>query len=198
MKAKLVGLLVLALATTSCATSMAASPQERALASVVTLSTVVQGITYPFCGGAVLSEHEILTATHCMVGQEDLPLMVDGVATDWERVRKDESDHLVIRVSTTLTKKPVKMATKPLRAGDKVLLYGTPAGIPSLMFREGTYAGRTQMYGMTVDYYAIQAWKGDSGSPLFNDKGEMVATVSVVYGDGAFHLMGTFPYNWEK
>lgn len=198
MKAKLVGLLVLALATTSCSTSMAASPQERAVASVVSLSTVVEGVHIPFCGGAVLNEHEILTAIHCMEGQEDLPLLVDGVATDWSRVRKDESDHLVIRVESTLTKKPVKMATKPLRVGDKVFVYGTPSGIPTLMYREGAYAGRTQMYGRTVDYYALQAWKGDSGSPVFNEKGELVATVSVVYGDGAFHLMGTFPYNWEK
>lgn len=152
----------------------------------------------PFCAGAILSPHEILTASHCMVDMEKRPVIVDGVLVEWSVVRQDKADHIVIKVDTLLEGKPVKLAKKALAPGDKVFYFGHPYGVPSLLYREGYVAGHEVMYSTDVDFYSVQAWKGDSGAPIFNQKGEVVGTVSIVFGEGAFHLMGSFPHAWEE
>lgn len=174
-----------------------ASVQDRALESVVSLSTVVQGQTIAFCAGAVVGKHKILTASHCMAGQEELPLLVNGVLTTWKIDKIDKADHVIIEVGIALEARPVKMADRPCKRGAPVFIYGHPAGIPVLIYRQGYYAGHQRMSNTDVDFYGVNAWKGDSGGPIFNQKGQVVGVVSIVYGEGGFLLMGSFPFAWE-
>lgn len=197
MKRLLVPLLVCLVALAGCSPTYA-GPPEKALASVVSLSTVVQGQTIPFCAGAVVGKHKILTASHCMVDQEDLPLMVNGVLTTWKVDKQDKADHVIIEVAVALEAKPVKMAEAPCKRGASVYIMGHPAGIPVLIYRQGYYAGHQRMSNTEVDFYGLNAWKGDSGGPIFNEKGQVVGVVSIVYGEGGFLLMGSFPFAWEE
>lgn len=194
MKAMLCSILM-ATALAGCSTpSMAASVQDKARSSVVSLSTVVQGQPLAFCAGAVLSKHEILTATHCLSDMADRPVLVNGVLVKWEVVKQDQNDHVVVKVDVVLEGKPVKMAKRPLKEGDRVFYWGHPYGVPSLLYREGYYAGHQYMNNTHVDFYAVQGWRGDSGTPVFNEKGEVVGTMSIYYGEGPWHVMGVFGY----
>lgn len=198
MKRLLVPLLACLVALAGCSNTYAASVQDKALASVVSLSTVIDGQPLAFCAGAIVGKHKILTATHCLVGQDQLPLLVNGVKTEWKVDKQDGRDHVIIEVSIPLKGKPVKMADAPCKPGAPVFIYGHPAGIPVLIYRQGYYAGHQRMSNTEVDFYGISAWKGDSGGPIFNHKGQVVGVVSVVYGEGGFLLMGSFPLEFDK
>lgn len=64
------------------------------------------------------------------------------------------------------------------------------------MYRHGYFSGVQTFDGNPVSLYDISGYFGDSGSGIFNSRGQLVAVVSVLYQqeDQAYmKLMGSFP-----
>ncbi|WP_425398532.1 S1 family peptidase [Aeoliella sp.] len=85
---------------------------------------------------------------------------------------------------------PVRLATRPPRPGDRLTICGYGSG----NYRAAT--GRcTQFYAPRLDLpqelveLDVQARQGDSGGPIFNDRGEMAG---VLFGAGQGTTLGSF------
>lgn len=64
------------------------------------------------------------------------------------------------------------------------------------MYRRGYVSGHVVAAPMVVTLYDLNIYFGDSGSGVFNSRGQLVAVVSVLYQqeDGGYmKLMGSFP-----
>jgi S1-C subfamily serine protease len=88
--------------------------------------------------------------------------------------------------------------------GDQVFVLGNPGRLRDI-YRNGYVSGYCKLDGMDVTLYDLNGYFGDSGSGIFNDRGELVGVVSVLehQTDGAYmKLMGSFalsftPDQWK-
>jgi hypothetical protein len=124
------------------------------------------------CSGTVVAPKVLLSAEHCL---GDSPLTaVDGVETHATRVLRDGQDHVLIWTDRVIGHSHVHVGAP--KQGDKVHWTGNPAGLPSVL-REGYIAAIVD--GDTL--IDAPAFGGDSGSGIFNDRGELVGVLSGTY-----------------
>lgn len=127
-----------------------------------------QGEAGQLCGATAIGPNEIETAQHCLsyplVTINDKPVrLVRFVHVAEDRVRV-----IVSGVTFDHWAKHGKA-----RQGDRVRWWGQPLG-HAFVYREGVIA-KVYTDGLMVD---ATICKGDSGSGLFNDAGELVGVVS--------------------
>lgn len=185
MKAKPV-VLSLAIAGLAVATCDA-GPLQKARSTQVALSTVEQG---NLCGGTAIGSHTILTAEHCVVFAEG-EIFVDGQKAGLKVIAKDGNDHVFL--STTLTLKNIAKMGPPPQPADRVYLWGRPHGVEKILYREGYYAGDViDPMGKTWQVYDLEIINGDSGSGIFDSKGRLIATLSIILSqDARWRMAGT-------
>lgn len=192
MKAKLLFLVsVLLLAS---ATSVA-GPLQKARSTQVVLSTVEQG---NLCGGTAVGRHTILTADHCVLAAEG-EMLVDGQRADLKVIARDGKDHVLL--STKLSLPNVAKIGAPPLVGDDVFLFGPAHGLAPVLLRRGYYSGRaSDQSGQTWNLFDLEIINGDSGSAIFNSKGEIIGTLSIILslGDARWRMAGTMPYAFSK
>jgi S1-C subfamily serine protease len=159
---------------------VALSPTQ-AVKSVTQLSTVVieddgtvarKDICTVF---AVKNKGKVVwvTAKHCVEGQEFAGMKIDGHSADIVTVGEGEID-IAILTSDRLTPGLRVARTNPPILGD-VFLIGHPFGWVKPIYRKG-------FFSQDYDYSIVQvpAAPGDSGSPLFNDRNEVIGVMSAI------------------
>lgn len=126
------------------------------------------------CSGAAIGPDTILTAKHCMAH----PLqMVNGNFVTVVDSRVESKDRIVVKVAGIRFKSWAKRGGPPVQ-GDKLRFWGQPSGEADV-YREAivSQARTDRLVLQTV------VCPGDSGSALFNERGEIVGIVSAVTGD---------------
>lgn len=146
------------------------SPLGRAHAATVRLD-FVNGV----CSGTVIGSHAVLTATHCFRAGSGTPTVNGGAVTITKR-EDDGNDHTIIWVDRKLGT-PVKLARVPVASGDRVRIWGNPAGLRDVL-RTGQMIGVDRERDQPLDMYDLNVFLGDSGSGIFNDAGEVVGVLS--------------------
>lgn len=164
---------------------------------VVTLSTVEGDQT--ICTGVAVGKHVVSTAKHCLEGGiprfNHLECPNDYVFAD------DGTDNVLIWTCQTFSHYTSFAKGSP-KIGERVQQWGHVLGLP-LLYREG-YLSRIQQtadegfYPLSTIYiWDIQDAGGDSGSAIFNSKGEVVCNTSHGVMDKwawpHFALMACFP-----
>lgn len=147
------------------------------------------------CGGTAIGRRTIVTASHCLLPEVGLTSM-DGKPVVITKVHDDGKDHVMVYVDRDLP--TVAKRGRPLAIGDDVYIWGHPHGL-GLLFRKGYYAGDIKHPGTGVNYYTydVESIFGDSGSGIFNSKGELVGMVSQLLSlDPRFRMVITAEFHF--
>lgn len=144
------------------------------------------------CTGTKKSLHIIITDEHCLehVPAKNGRMKVDGVWGHVMKVWLDGHDHALVAMDLNLKGPYVMLATGPVTQGDTVYWFGNPDWLVD-MLRRGYVAGFLHDDDNTIVLDA-NGFNGDSGSGVFNDRGEMIATINQIHSY-EFHLMYAFP-----
>lgn len=166
---RIAAFLLLVFLVAGCATQLSAV--QRAHATTLRL-TMDDGI----CSGTAIGPHAALSATHCFLGAQSLeingePVVVAGAISDGH-------DHTILIVDRTFTDY-AELGTAPAQ-GDPVFIMGNPAGVRDL-YRAGSVAGSVVDNNTRITLYDLNDFYGDSGSGIFNARGDLVGVVSTVH-----------------
>lgn len=127
--------------------------------------TNAQGV----CSGTAVGPDLLVTAIHC--GD---PAAIDDVPVQVVERRPGSKDFTVLRVSGVTFKRYLQRGPAP-KQGDRVRWFGNPVGERDV-YRQG-YVARVTPEAIVI---AAQICKGDSGSGLINDRGQVVGVVSAM------------------
>lgn len=172
---------------TACAA--VSTPEIRSQAQVVSLGNA----TEHWCSGVVVGKHTILTAEHCL----HRPIThVKGVPSKVTIGEKDKEDHVLLHTDTRWPS-VAKISLKHPDLTETVYVWGYAEG-GSIMFRRGYYAGEgIDPEGVRFLFYDLEIIFGDSGSPIFNTKGEVVGTVNIIHQNNmVYRMMGSQPWKF--
>lgn len=140
------------------------------------------------CGAVALDPHHILTATHCMRDNIFVPL-VNDVSTKIVEIADDSDrggDSIILYTPNMTFANFAKVAPNTeADYGEEVFVWGRPIGF-DWMLRKGYRVGIWDKQVSDDNFapphvyqsYNLDLINGDSGNPIFNMKGEIVATVS--------------------
>lgn len=123
------------------------------------------------CSGTKIGPNTLETAKHCMTG----PLvLVNDVAVEVLDVKETGKDRVEVTLEGVNWKRWAKRGPE-MKQGDRVRWWGNPHGEPDT-YREG-YVSRVREDVVLIDATVCH---GDSGSGLFNERGELVGIVSAM------------------
>lgn len=145
-------------------------PRERDLA--VTLTFPDGGL----CSGTPVARNTILTAGHC-VSKDQRAMSVDGVPTMIREVILDGENNDHALVITNMSYREWARFGRLPTVGDRLHIYGNPGGLPDL-YREGEFTEYLRVDGFTFYLFDMNIWHGDSGAAIWNDKGQVVNSVT--------------------
>lgn len=148
------------------------------------------------CTGTAIDRHEVLTAEHCDDNEHDAAFVRFDAAKEYHKVLagiSDNADHIILMVAGTPFKNlaPREKVADDVTVGETVTMYGdgdneyppkprygkvVPCNDPSDLDQEA----RIQCYSFSVN-------PGDSGSAVFNVKGEIVGLLTYKFADERDH-----------
>ena len=105
---------------------------------------------------------------------------IKGKKYDVEIVRSIDKDDICLLWVEDLFMQAISVSRKPPVPGDRVLNLAAPMGIfeaNMIPIQEGIYNGEHE----SSAFYSIPATGGSSGSPILNNKGELVGMIHSVY-----------------
>jgi S1-C subfamily serine protease len=150
------------------------------------------------CTTTSINAHYWLTAAHCVADLDKKALdahlrYIDGHLADVAQVSFDGDMAVLITQDYELP--AVKFASMPPTWLDPLLIAGHPFGYDAVFVTQGTVANP---YAKLEDgYYMlfnVAAAPGNSGSCVFNQKGEVVSILQVGWGRGFSPVSGGAPY----
>jgi len=151
---------------------------EKFTPSVVFLEALnAQGEPQGFCSGFVINTAKkyILTAAHCDADK----VLVNG--TPSYRMFKDaRKDLLVLRAANVEDMPAFKLASIDPKVGEEVAAIGFGFALEKAMFRISHISiANLDIEGLSGPFFVTDAgfMPGQSGGPVINDKGELVAIV---------------------
>ena len=176
----------LMLGATGCGPASAVPVYDRVQAATLTLVIGDSG-----CSGTAVARNVILTASHCFPEAQPKTLLANGELCEIRRIIKDTTDHALVTVGGCKFKVTAKVG-KPAKVGDRVFTWSSPYVFRGLLIF-GTVAGMApgELIKAPTTLYDLNLWQGSSGGGIFNERGELVAVVSI--GTRPYRLMGSFP-----
>lgn len=132
------------------------------------------------CTGTKIARHTLLIAAHCV---NDYPgmVIVDGMPANVVRTHMDGGDQA--RIELDLTFDSFATVGKPPAIGDRIFIIGNPGELREIL-RRGYVAGSHREW-LVAD---LNDWYGDSGSAVFNERGEVVGTIYGAYTENIFKI----------
>lgn len=125
------------------------------------------------CSGTAVGPNVVLTAAHCW--QAGRLVAINGEPTFALEKIEDGQDHALVRVNRTFKAYASRFGTA--KRGDDVTWGGSPQGVVGVI-RRG-YVAKVENDGeLLLDAHATG---GDSGSGIFNNRGELVGVLSGGY-----------------
>jgi len=170
------------------------------------------------CSAFLVAPNIVITAGHCIDGKtEDQLSGIRFVFGYWMESSSDAKlnvpeenvysigkvihseysklnaiDYAIIELDRDVTvAEPLKISEKEVKVGDQVYIIGYPNGLPL------KYAPNAEVYRVNQQSFvaSLDAFKGNSGSPVFNSEGEIVGVYITTY----LIIIGTDYYGrWKK
>jgi len=149
------------------------------------------------CTGVVIDYNKILTASHCIEeksftdfryifnyrmlenGEPNLTLKKDDILIPEKIIKIDkELDYAIIRVKGTISKERIapRREKEKISDNESLCLIGFPNGLPIKIDTLGKIILNTDALYF---YAAIDAYEGNSGSPVFNKRTHLVEGILV-------------------
>lgn len=148
------------------------------------------------CSATAVGPHTILTAEHCI--SPTASYSIPGGKLQIKSILRDGNDHVLLEVDKKFDVWAQINLTQP-ETGTHVYIWGNPGEL-SDVYREGTISGVVEEDDKTVILVDINGFFGDSGSGVFNEKGEVVGVISLVNVQGSkpqIKLMGMFSFGYS-
>ena len=162
-----------------------ASALTRTEANVRAYSVYVEFMDGGHCTATKIGKRTLLIAAHC-VTEEPGAVIVDGTPVNVTKIHLDGGDQARIEVRAEFKRYAV-MGDLP-KQGDTVFMFGNPGMLRGIL-RRGYVSGE----GGGLIVTDINIGKGDSGSAVFNERGQVVGIVSGYYVHDAFVIAGIQP-----
>lgn len=137
-----------------------------------TMSFDVNDDEKPDCSATAVSKVALLTAEHCFKTASVYETFGPEI-----QVFRDKHDHMLVVFSHEVFSEYATISKESVRIGDEVQIVGSPAG-SSNFYRKG-YVASFDIEAEEI-YYDLNAHPGDSGSGIFNSKGELIAVLTHV------------------
>lgn len=149
------------------------------------------------CSATAVGPNQLLTAEHCISPTAVYSIPGSGVLAV-KSILHDGADHVLLEVDKKFDVWAQINLVQP-ETGSHVYIWGNPGDL-SDVYREGTISGVVEEAGKVVVLVDINGYFGDSGSGVFNEKGEVVGVISIINSQGLapqFKMMGLFPFRFE-
>lgn len=169
------------------------APRERTEHRVHSAAVVLGLVRDSKCSGTMISpppplkvSRLLLTAWHCVDGGG--LLTVNNIPVNVVKIERDEFDAVWLTLDTDFPNH-APQAKAPLVQGDEVFIYGNPNADFDLL-RRGYVTGISRMGSVLLD---MRNSHGDSGSGVFNKRGEVAGVISSGYPFSAMTLTAIWP-----
>jgi len=147
----------------------------------------------------------LLIASHCELPTDTLD--IEAIADDYVKVEdrlRDGNDHTILDVNVTFDRYAKVDMKDPLLQGENVYYCGNPGKYTDLL-RKGYVSGYLKNGSKPSDKEIVldlNGWFGDSGSGIFNEKGEVVAVLTALAEDkgeeATLKLMFAYPFEFKQ
>ncbi len=160
--------------------------------------------TLSSCSGTLVGEDLVMTAGHCVLNHaqcanqnfvfdyylnenEQISFHTNSIYECKEIIAThfDESgwDYSLIRLDRKVdsSRRPINIASRRVRSGDKVTVVGYPSGLPAIVDSSGSVSPKNST-DITFDAY-IDIFAGNSGSGIYNKDLELVGVLSMGFKD---------------
>lgn len=123
--------------------------------------------------------HVIEGATHavCYTNNSTTRIKIDEI------LAADKATDLVLLRVTGLNKPSIKMAKLTVSPGQRVLVIGSPKGLPATI-SDGIVSGLREFEGYSLIQITAPISSGSSGGPVLNANGELIGLSVGQYADG--------------
>jgi hypothetical protein len=160
---------------------------ENAVKSVHTLYKFVSLSTDSIkCSGTAVGKHALLMATHCEIKQDNKFLALDGTVVEIEERIRDGADHTIVILKGIEFKNYARIVINyPFELGENVFIIGNPGNLDRVL-RKGYFAATNYKSMVPTRLYALDGYFSDSGSAVFNEKGEIVDMISAILSENTF------------
>lgn len=148
------------------------------------------------CSASAVGPHTILTAEHCI--SPTATYSIPGGKLQITSILRDGNDHVLLEVDKKFDVWAQINLTQP-EAGTHVYIWGNPGDL-SDVYREGTISGVVEEGDKAIILVDINGYFGDSGSGVFNEKGEVIGVISVIEAQGLkpqIKLMGLYAFAYS-
>ena len=126
------------------------------------------------------SREALITNFHVLEGADSISIKdLDGNQIVFEGVLgwDQENDLAAIRISGSKAKDSIKIAKTPVQAGDPIVVVGNPSGLIGSV-STGIVAALRELEKSSWIQMTAPISSGSSGSPVLNERGEVVGVVS--------------------
>lgn len=155
---------------------------ERAAPAIGVVRAIVEGRSGTGTGFVIDQSGLVLTAAHVVRRASDVmvelpgmrPLQANVVGYDTRR------DLALLRILVPARFRTVEVINEEIRAGEPVVVIGTPRGRPGVMTVGEIVAPRASLPGLLRDiliWISAEVVPGNSGSPVLNGRGKVVGLV---------------------
>ena len=188
MAAVLIGLIMFTGCSVDSSDEAAAVPDYDALsASVVQLKVYAEDGSLLHRGTGFCAEREdiIFTAAHVTEGMSYAVVITDEgdtYRTECMLMSDSSADVAVLELPEELRLTPLELSAADGERGDDVFIIGSPGGMLNFITK-GSVAGEIDSSGIRSLVVTAAVAEGSSGSPVFNDTGQVIGMVNGQYID---------------
>lgn len=131
------------------------------------------------CSATAVGPHALLTATHCEVASDEISIDgLKGYHIVPGGIIRDGYDHSIYLLKDITFKEFATVRETRIEDGEKVFFWGNPQ-LYALQLRVGYARGLVGVDGVSFRLFDFWCRGGDSGSGIFDFKGELVEVLSL-------------------